>query len=233
MFILGGATLKKQRYIDYGIRIAESCWEVTSMMPTGLPPRRFKWTDTKAKKTGSIRHPLPPVHFESLARRTGFWPTQRSYTLESDLPEVMYYAYRMTGDTRWQDRAWEMFVRINSTCRVGNGFVGIEDVTVHEGLDVEGNPVADRDQWVNRMDGEWMSRTLKYLYLTFAPEGPWQLQWDGDGPFVFSHGGHLIQKPLWRTLDVLGNKRPAELPDWDEVEGDPWVSYQGTEYEEY
>ncbi|UPK96093.1 hypothetical protein LCI18_007028 [Fusarium solani-melongenae] len=230
MFILGGATLRRQRYIDFGLRIAETCWTVASSMPSGLPPRAFKWIDAELT-AGTRRNPLPPVHFETFANKTGFWPTQRSYTLDSDLFETMYYAYRMTGDIKWQDRAWDMFVKINSTCRVSNGFVGINDVTVKDGYDMEGGPVQDKDQWINKMEGEWMSRTLKYLYLMFAPNGPWQLRWDGDGAFVFSHGGHPIQKPLWRSLDAFGHRRHPWLPDWDEVDPRVTGGYQGTEHE--
>ncbi|KAJ4315734.1 Mannosyl-oligosaccharide alpha-1,2-mannosidase 1B [Fusarium piperis] len=230
MFILGGVTLGKQRYIEFGLRIAESCWTVASSMPSGLPPRQFKWVDVEFT-AGTMRNPLPPVHFEALANQTGFWPTQRSYTLGPDLLETMYYAYRITGDTKWQDRAWDMFVSINSSCRVANGFVGINDVTVKDGYDLEGNPVMNKGQWINRMEGEWMSRTLKYLYLIFAPEGPWQLQWNADGPFVFSHGGHLIQKPLWRSRDTSGKQRRPILLDWDEIEVDPEASYHSAGYE--
>lgn len=230
MFLLGGATLKKQRYIDFGLRIAETCWTVANSMPSGLPPRAFKWVDDKLTP-GTKGNPLPPVYLEAFANETGFWPTQRSYTLESDLFETMYYAYRMTGDTKWQDRAWDMFLTINSTCRVENGFVGIKDVTVNTRLDLKGALVFDNNQWINKMEGEWMSRTLKYLYLMFAPNGPWQLKWDGDGAFVFSHGGHLIQKPLWRSLTAFGNKRRPVLPDWDEIDPRLTGGYQGTDHE--
>ncbi|KAI8724018.1 Alpha-1,2-Mannosidase [Fusarium sp. LHS14.1] len=230
MFLLGGATLKKQRYIDFGLRIAETCWTIANSMPSGLPPRVFKWVDAKLPP-GTKENPLPPVYFEAFANETGFWPTQRSYTLESDIFETMYYAYRMTGDTKWQDRAWDMFLTINSTCRVENGFVGIKDVTVDTRLDLKGALVFDNNQWINKMEGEWMSRTLKYLYLMFAPNGPWQLKWDGDGAFVFSHGGHLIQKPLWRSLTAFGGRRRPVLKDWDEIDPRITGAYQGTEHE--
>ncbi|RSL61158.1 hypothetical protein CEP54_006361 [Fusarium duplospermum] len=222
MFMLGGATLKRQRYIDFGLRIAETCWEMANGMPSGLPPRQFKWVDGELE-AGTRRNPLPPVHFEELANQTGFWPTQRSYNLEADVIEAMYYAYRMTGDIKWQGRAWDMFVNINASCRVPHGFVGIKDVTVNDGYDINGAAVDIHDQFINRMEGEWMSRTLKYFYLMFAPNGPWQLKWDGDGAFVFSHGGHLIQKPQWRKLHASGKWRRKKLPDWDKVEST--VSY--------
>ncbi|RSM05828.1 hypothetical protein CDV31_009404 [Fusarium ambrosium] len=229
MFMLGGATLKRQRYIEFGLRIAETCWEVANGMPSGLPPQKFKWVDAELE-AGTRRNPLPPVHLEELANKTGFWPTRRSYHLESDVIETMYYAYRLTGDVKWQNRAWDMFVNINSSCRVPHGFVGIKDVTVKDGHDINGERVDDLRQLINKMEGEWMSRTLKYFYLMFAPNGPSQLKWNGDGAFVFSHGGHLIQKPQWRKLNAFGKWRRKKLPDWDKA--DSTVSYHGTEYDD-
>ncbi|KAM0426667.1 hypothetical protein ACHAPT_007983 [Fusarium lateritium] len=226
-FMLGGATLGRQRYIDFGLRLAESCWALASNTPSGLPPRKFRWVDVDLTP-GTKRNPIAPVHFEEFANKTGFWPTDRSYNLDSGLFETMYYAYRLTGDVKWQDRAWDMFKIINSTCRVETGFVGINDVTVKDGYDIEGLPVPSKDQHMNKMDGEWMSRTLKYLYLMFAPSNvPGQLHWNADGPFVFTHGGHLIEKPFWTRVDAYGKNRPTPLLDWDQMLNEE--NYQGAD----
>ncbi|KAF4972268.1 hypothetical protein FZEAL_9628, partial [Fusarium zealandicum] len=163
-FIYGGAIFKRQDYIDFGLALTETCWSIAKSMPAGLPPHEFRWVDAELTPN-TPRNPLAPPEYEDLAAETGIWPVNPEYRLRGDVFESMYYAYRMTGDTMWQDRAWDLFKRINATCRVDNGFTGLRDVTVKGGRDLQGNKVEKHSLLLNRMEPAWMSETLKYLYL--------------------------------------------------------------------
>ncbi|KAM5350516.1 hypothetical protein ACJ41O_007021 [Fusarium nematophilum] len=187
-FIYGGAMFKDQRYIDFGLNVTKSCWRMAKSMPSSLPPLHFRWLDSELTPK-TTRNQLPPIKFAKFAEKTGIWPLNAEYRLTGELFENMYYAYRMTGDKKWQDRAWGMFVHVNATCRVAEGFASLRDVTVGRGQDVNGYKVPKRDIRINRMEMDWMAKALKYLYLMFAPEGSWQMPFDADGrqacyPFV-------------------------------------------------
>jgi mannosyl-oligosaccharide alpha-1,2-mannosidase len=68
----------------------------------------------------------------------------------------MFILYRITGDKRLQDRAWNMFNNIIAKTKTDIGHAVLEDCTVP-------NPVKK-----DRMESFWMAETLKYFYLIFA-----------------------------------------------------------------
>jgi mannosyl-oligosaccharide alpha-1,2-mannosidase len=94
----------------------------------------------------------------------------------------VYYAYRASGDSKWQDMAWEAFEALNRTCRVENGFAGITNVMAETG----GSHYA-------KMESFWLAETLKYLYLIFAEDAEWQVQAEGGNEFVFNTEGHPLR----------------------------------------
>lgn len=75
--------------------------------------------------------------------------------------ESFYYAYRATGDQQYRDWAWNAFVAINSTARVGSGFAELQDVNA-----------ADGGGFNDFQDSFWFAEVLKYSYLIHAPVSP-------------------------------------------------------------
>ncbi len=76
--------------------------------------------------------------------------------------ESIHYAYRATGNRKYQEWAWEAFVAVNKTCFVpdGSGYSSIRDVDAQGG----GN-------FTNFQESFWFAEVLKYSYLIHAEVG--------------------------------------------------------------
>lgn len=62
------------------------------------------------------------------------------------------------GDEKYREWAWDAFVAINATTRVGSGFSSISDVTVPGG-----------GSFSNEQESFFFAEVLKYVYLIHAP----------------------------------------------------------------
>ncbi|KAH7362082.1 glycosyl hydrolase family 47-domain-containing protein [Plectosphaerella cucumerina] len=80
----------------------------------------------------------------------------RNYILRPEAIESVWYMYRITGDTAWQEKGWHMFEAVIKATRTDAGHSAIADV-----LDKE--PIK-----VDAMESFWLAETLKYFYLLFA-----------------------------------------------------------------
>ncbi|KAI0909425.1 glycoside hydrolase [Ustulina deusta] len=84
----------------------------------------------------------------------------RRYQLRPEAIESVFYMYRLTGDPKWMDKAWDMFTSIEKHTRTTYASAALDDVTL-----------AKPDQ-LDSMESFWLAETLKYFYLTF---GDWEL----------------------------------------------------------
>ncbi|KAF2402221.1 glycoside hydrolase family 47 protein [Trichodelitschia bisporula] len=118
--------------------------------------------------------------------KNGFWLENPTYDLRPEVLESYYYAYRATGDPKYQEWAWEAIVAINETTRVGSGFTMIKDV----------NKVGGGSFAYNNQESFFFAEVLKYAYLIFVEEGEWQVNPNGDGwvgDWVFNTEAHLVR----------------------------------------
>ncbi|KAF2200068.1 mannosyl-oligosaccharide alpha-1,2-mannosidase-like protein [Delitschia confertaspora ATCC 74209] len=167
-FILGGQVLGNQSYIDYGLELVEGCRQTYQATATGIGPEIFAWDEAEV-----------PDDQGSFFNRSGFYITNPTYDLRPEVLESYYYAYRATGDIKYKDWAWEAFVHINETARVGSGFSSVDDVNV-----VGGSGHGDF------MESFWFAEVLKYAYLIqTAGDEEWQVDGKGDG-WVFNTEAH-------------------------------------------
>lgn len=97
------------------------------------------------------------------------FPTRPNYA------ETNFILWRLTGNVKYRDRAWKMCKAINQNAKTASGgFSGIKDVTVKNEKDDE-------------QPAEFLSGTLKFLYLTFSkPETLPLNKW------VFNSFGHAF-----------------------------------------
>lgn len=102
--------------------------------------------------------------------------------LRPEVLESVYYAYRATGDSKWQDHAWNAFKAINQTCRVENGFAGLNNVMQADGGGHE-----------TKMESFWLAETMKYLYIIFADDAEWQVQARGRNKYVFNTEAQVMR----------------------------------------
>lgn len=167
-FILGGQVLGKQEYVDFGLELVNGCHETYISTATRIGPEIFGWD------SGSV-----PADQAAFFNKTGFYIENSGYDLRPEVIESYYYAYRATGDTKYQEWAWDAFTAINATTRVGSGYSAVNDVNV-----VGGGGYSDFQE------SFWFAEVLKYSYLIQAPEAEWQVSKDGKNAWVFNTEAH-------------------------------------------
>ncbi|KAI1175897.1 glycoside hydrolase family 47 protein [Nemania sp. FL0916] len=185
-FILGGLTLDKQEYIDFGLKLVEGCHDTYLGTATGIGPESFSWQDSKLGNASN--NGAAPSDQAAFYAKTGFWITSSAYILRPEVIESYYYAYRATGDTKYQDWAWDAFLHINKTCSAGVGFSAITDVNAANG-----------GSFYDSQESFWFAEVLKYSYLVQAGEAPYQVNAAHDNQWVFNTEAHPMRvagKPI-------------------------------------
>lgn len=170
-FILGGQVLGKQEYIDYGLELVNGCHETYIATATGIGPEIFGWDSAEV-----------PADQAAFFNKSGFYIRDAGYQLRPEVIESFYYAYRATGDTKYQQWAWDAFLAINATTRVGSGYSSIENVNVEGG-----------GGFTDFQESFWFAEVLKYSYLIHAPEAEWQVSKDGKNAWVFNTEAHPVK----------------------------------------
>ncbi|CAJ2507953.1 Uu.00g091390.m01.CDS01 [Anthostomella pinea] len=84
----------------------------------------------------------------------------RRYILRPEAIESVFMMYRLTGDSKWMDKAWGMFTAIEKYTRTRHASAALEDITKKQPIQVDS------------MESFWLAETLKYFYLIF---GDWDL----------------------------------------------------------
>ncbi|KAJ7672728.1 glycoside hydrolase family 47 protein [Mycena rosella] len=84
-------------------------------------------------------------------------PYDSRYILRPETVESLFLAFRLTGNEKYRNWAWEIFQAIEKHCRVDTG--GYASI-----INVDEVPSRKED----KMETFMMSETLKYLYLLFA-----------------------------------------------------------------
>ena len=148
-FILGGIVLGLQNYTDFGLALTQGCRNTYASTATKIGPEIFSWDNSSV-----------PDDQTDFWQANGFYITDSVYDLRPEYLESLYYAYRVTGDTTYQDWAWEAFQAINASTRTASGFSEIGDVNV-EGGGEKGD----------LQESFLFAEVLKYAYLIQAEVG--------------------------------------------------------------
>ncbi|TVY33796.1 Endoplasmic reticulum mannosyl-oligosaccharide 1,2-alpha-mannosidase [Lachnellula occidentalis] len=82
----------------------------------------------------------------------------KKYILRPEAIESVWYMYRITGETTWQDKGWNMFESIINSTSTQYGHSAILDVTSRRN---------ETDQ-LDEMESFWLAETLKYFYLLYS-----------------------------------------------------------------
>jgi len=91
--------------------------------------------------------------------------------------------YRITGDQKYQDAAWEMFRDIDMVSKTEFANAAVIDIT---------KPVsAGKALQMDSMESFWMAETLKYFYLIFS--GPELISLDN---YVLNTEAHPLKRPV-------------------------------------
>lgn len=176
-FILGGLVLDNSAYTDFGLAVTAGCHDTYISTATGIGPELFSWV--VGDNTSVV-----PANQSAFYAEHGFYITDSDYVLRPEVMESYYYAYRSTLDPKYQDWAWEAFVAITSTTRVGSGYSEISDVNTVGG-----------GTFYNFQDSFLFAEVLKYAYLIFADDGvieEVQVQ-QGNQEWVFNTEAHPVR----------------------------------------
>lgn len=98
--------------------------------------------------------------------------TPRSQTIES-----MFLMWKTTGDTRWRERAWDIFLALEREAKTGSGYAVVKTVTLsppplHDDMPRSVCfPYSSVVSTHNRVQlSFFLAETLKYLYLMFSED---------------------------------------------------------------
>jgi len=166
--LLGGSVLNRPDYISFGLRLTAACHQTYISTATRIGPESFSWNLTALPKNQT-----------DFYNRNGFWIQDSSYSLRPEVIESYYYAYRITGNRMYQDWAWDAFMAINASTRVGSGFSDILDVNAPDG-----------GRKLNNQDSFLFAEVMKYSYLIQADDAPWNVNYQGKNQWVFNTEAH-------------------------------------------
>lgn len=176
MFALGGKLLANNADIDIGAKITRGCVWAYSMTTTGVMPETMhlaacensdscNWSEKQWKeaieKEQNVASDAVQRTIDDQRLPKGFTkiPDGR-YILRPEAIESVFIMYRITGDSYWTEKAWEMWQAINALTRtnIANSAV----------WDVNPDPAKGEDSKADSMESFWMGETLKYFYLIFS-----------------------------------------------------------------
>ncbi|KAI4186922.1 MAG: hypothetical protein L6R41_003152 [Letrouitia leprolyta] len=168
---------KEQADLDLAIELTKTCWGMYQTAATGLAPEitYFEIDDPPKMEADG-----PFQSAELVSDASAEWKDdyvikgQDAHNLQRpETVETLFYMWRITGDERYREWGWEMFLSFMNYTKAGGdgGYTSLSTV-----LDV---PPAQRDN----MESFWLlfkkypltvasfvqSETLKYLYLLFSP----------------------------------------------------------------
>jgi len=120
------------------------------LQSTGIGPEQFAFISTDGGFTGGANPSTSQLNFNS---QHGFYITAPDYVLRPEVLESNFYAWRVTGDTKYLDRAalaitkFEQHLKVQET----GGYAGLYDVD-----DTNSQRVDDTESF-------WYAEVLKYL----------------------------------------------------------------------
>ncbi|KAI5809916.1 glycoside hydrolase [Peziza echinospora] len=145
-FLLGGHVFQRPDLTVFGLQLTDGCHHTYATTPAKIGPESFSWDKTSV-----------PSGSEGFFQKNGFYVTGAQYQLRPETIESYYHAWRLTGDKKYQEWAWDAFLAINRTCRTPSGFSSISNV-----MDAQGGSK------LNTQESFWFAETLKYLWLIFG-----------------------------------------------------------------
>ncbi|KAK0199195.1 seven-hairpin glycosidase [Desarmillaria ectypa] len=199
-WLFGGKLLNNQTIVDIALQLVDACWNTYASTATGIGPETFAYISRDGNFTGGSTVSADQLSFY---QQHGFYITGSDYILRPEVLESNFYAWRVTGDTKYLDRAASAIESFKTFLPATVAFTGIDDVNNKNSTKIDD------------MESFWFAEVLKYLYLTF--DDPNHISLD---EYVFNTEAHPFEAP--KAKDVYGN---GELKV--ATESEPFVLQQG------
>lgn len=149
-WMLGGKLLGNNDIFQMGLALTEACYNTYASSATGIGPESFVFRSASGS-TNRVK-----ITDEAFYAAHGFDYDAKSYVLRPEVLESVFYAYRLTGDRKWQDRAWAAYQSLVKYCKAPASLAAIDDVT-----NVNTKQLDDSESFL-------YAELFRYLYLTFA-----------------------------------------------------------------
>ncbi|KAK6427725.1 hypothetical protein LTR81_000069 [Elasticomyces elasticus] len=165
--------------------------------PNRLPITRWvlclSWDDKKWRDEVKSRHSEKvdiDEAIKELRLPEGFTDiADRRYILRPEAIESVFILYRITGEQRYQDAAWDMFMAITNATTTQLANAALSDITYSPAELAQGTTGGTTQ--FDSMESFWMAETLKYFYLIFSEPDLISLD-----EFVFNTEAHPFKRML-------------------------------------
>jgi len=174
-WLLGGKLLNNQTIVNYGLQLTDACWNTYQGTLTGIGPETFAYESSDGDFTGGS---APTAAQAKFYKKHGFYITGADYILRPEVLESNFYAWRVSGDTKYLERAAAAIRSFNKYLPATVAFAGIDDVN------------SATSAKIDDMESFWFAEVLKYLYLTF--DDPEHISLD---EWVFNTECHPFKAP--------------------------------------
>ncbi|KAK7032614.1 hypothetical protein VNI00_012877 [Paramarasmius palmivorus] len=177
-WILGGRLINNDTIVKIGLDLVDGCWNTYASTATGIGPEVFRYFTTNKTDPSNQRQITDAQR--KFNDEHGFYITAADYILRPEVLESNFYAWRVTGDTKYLDRAASAIKSFNTylVAKETGGYAGLNDVD-----DPSQGQIDDTESF-------WFAEVLKYLYLTF--DDPDHISLDD---YVFNTEAHPFIAP--------------------------------------
>lgn len=178
MLGLGGKLFKNENHVEMAKKLTDGCiWAYQAMEKDVMPEIAHfipcttddcAWNEDlyfnavlqrpQSKGTVSATDVIAKEHLP-----TGFTSiVDPRYILRPEAIENVFIMFRITGDDKYREAAWNMFTAIHNISTTDLANAAIKDVRL---------PPTDEGFKDDRMESFWLAETLKYFYLIFSKPG--------------------------------------------------------------
>lgn len=123
-WLLGGKLIGDETVVKYGLQFIDTCMHTYTSTETGLGPEYFRFLGPNGEVTG----PNMTAYDQQFNAKNGFYISWAVHLLRPEVVESVFYAWRMTGDERYQEFTWSAFQAWNRYCKAPASYTSILDV---------------------------------------------------------------------------------------------------------
>ncbi|KAF8342750.1 glycoside hydrolase family 47 protein [Cantharellus anzutake] len=179
-WIMGGKLLNNKTILDYGLSLTDACINTYTSDVTGIGPEVFAYTGVGTVSGNWTGGGEPSAFDQAFYNEHGFY-VYNNYSFYDLRPEVLesnFYAWRATGDVKYQKNAAAALQSILKNCKAPLAFAPIINV---QKLD---------SGFIDDTESFFFAEVMKYLYLTF--DDPNHISLD---KWVFNTEAHPLLAP--------------------------------------
>ncbi|KAJ2488135.1 Endoplasmic reticulum mannosyl-oligosaccharide 1,2-alpha-mannosidase [Coemansia sp. RSA 2320] len=157
LLALGSRVLDRPQDLEVAKELARTCYHSYTMTPTGLGPDVISFDLQEPIPTRDVyaQRLWDAKHYDA----DGIGAAATRYILRPETIETLFILYRITGDPKYQEWGWNIFLAIEKHAKIEHGYSGLVDVY---------DTTADAPR-LDSMESFFLAETLKYLYLLFSP----------------------------------------------------------------